>query len=193
MLYFPFLTFTVELPITCIYATTTPNTSWLHTHILFHIFNIWQIEIKIRLPDISKFKVLSMSNKSYSFKVDFKQQIFKKRFHENFILRLEFYPPLEQKLVQHGPKTITIGCNNDLCLLIFEEKWPSYASGPKSAPNSGLFWVHQLFNVCVRVFCAPNATILLVYLPAKIKMSFIWKDDFFFQNRHLPYVYRRPT
>ena len=26
-------------------------------------------------------------------------------------------------------------------------------------------------------FCA---TILLVYIPAKIKMSFIWKDDFFF-------------
>ena len=29
-------------------------------------------------------------------------------------------------------------------------------------------------------FCGPNATILLVYIPAKIKMSFIWKDDFFF-------------
>ena len=38
----------------------------------------------------------------------------------------------------------------------------------------------RLFNVCVRVFCAPNATILLVYIPAKIKMSFIRKDDFFF-------------
>ena len=25
----------------------------------------------------------------------------------------------------------------------------------------------------------PNATILLVYIPAKIKISFIWKDDFF--------------
>ena len=36
------------------------------------------------------------------------------------------------------------------------------------------------FNVCVRVFCASNATILLVYIPAKIKMSFVWKDDFFF-------------
>ena len=64
-------------------------------------------------------------------------------------------------------------------LLIFEEKWPNYASGPKSAPNSDLFWVRRLFNVCVHVFCAPNATILLVYLPAKIKMSFTWKDDFF--------------
>ena len=31
----------------------------------------------------------------------------------------------------------------------------------------------------VRVFCAPNVTILLVYTPAKIKMGSIWKDDFF--------------
>ena len=41
-------------------------------------------------------------------------------------------------------------------------------------------WMRRLFNVCVRAFCAPNATILFVYIPAKIKMSFIWKDDFFF-------------
>ena len=47
---------------------------------------------------------------------------------------------------------------------------------PKSAPSSDSFWVHRLFNVCVRVFCVPNAIILLT----KIKMSFIWKDDFFF-------------
>ena len=32
----------------------------------------------------------------------------------------------------------------------------------------------------VRVFCAPNVTIMLVYIPGKIKISFIWKDDFFF-------------
>ena len=37
----------------------------------------------------------------------------------------------------------------------------------------------RLFNVCVRVFCVPNAIILLVYLLAKIKMSFLWKDSFF--------------
>ena len=37
-----------------------------------------------------------------------------------------------------------------------------YASGSKSAPNSDSFWVHRLFNVYVRVFCAPNATILLI-------------------------------
>ena len=35
-------------------------------------------------------------------------------------------------------------------------------------------------NICVRVFCDPEATILLVYIPFKIKMSFIYKDNFFF-------------
>ena len=77
----------------------------------------------------------------------------------------------EQQFVQHLPITI-------------EEKWPKYASGPKSAPNSELLWVGRLFNVCVRVFFAPNARIFLVYIPAKFKMIFIWKDDFFCQNRH---------
>ena len=47
------------------------------------------------------------------------------------------------------------------------------------------FWVHRLFNVCVRVFCARNATILLVYIPAKIIMSFIWKDDFFLECKSI--------
>ena len=49
-----------------------------------------------------------------------------------------------------------------------------------SAPNSDSFWVRRLFNVCVRGFCASNPTILLVNITAKIKMSLIWKDDFFF-------------
>ena len=52
--------------------------------------------------------------------------------------------------------------------------------GPKSAQNIDSFWVRRLFNVCVRVFCAPNATILLVYISAKIKMSFHLKIWFFF-------------
>ena len=73
----------------------------------------------------------------------------------------------EQKFVQHGPITIAIDWNG-LSLMIFEEKWPNYASGPKSAPNTDSFCVHRFFNVCVRFFCAPNA----------IKMSFFWKDDF---------------
>ena len=68
---------------------------------------------------------------------------------------------------------------NDHSLLIFEEKWPDYASGPKSAPKNNSFWVRWLFNEIARVFCCINVTILLLYTPAKIKMSFIWKDLFF--------------
>ena len=85
-----------------------------------------------------------------------------------------------QKFIQLGPIAIAIDCNG-LSLLIFEEKWPNYASSRKSVPNSESFWERLLFNVCVLVFCAPNATILLVYIPAKIKMSF-W---LFCQNLHL--------
>ena len=102
----------------------------------------------------------------------------------------------KQKFVQHGPITIAIDCNG-LFLLSFEEKWPNYASGPKSASNSVSFWVRRLFNVYVRVFCAPHATILLVYIPAKIKMSFIWKYDFFlpksasFVSRSQAYLAKR--
>ena len=92
------------------------------------------------------------------------------------ILLLNF---CEQIFVQHGSITIAIGCNG-LSLLIFEEKWPNNGSGPKSTPNSDSFWMCRLFNVCVRVVCVPNATILLVYIPAKSKMGFIWKDVFFF-------------
>ena len=72
----------------------------------------------------------------------------------------------EQKFVPHVAITIAIDCNG-LCLLIFEEKLPHYASGPKSAPNSNSFWVRRLFNVCVRAFSAPNVTILLVVLHLK--------------------------
>ena len=75
----------------------------------------------------------------------------------------------EQKFFHHGPITIAIDCNG-LFLLIFDEKWSNYASGPKFAPNSASFWMRRFLNVCVQFFCAPNARIL----------SFIWKDDFFF-------------
>ena len=74
----------------------------------------------------------------------------------------------KQIFIQHGPITIAIDCNC-LSLLIFEEKWSNYDSGPKYTSNINSFWV----------FCGPNATILLVYIPAKIKMSCIWKDDIF--------------
>ena len=46
-------------------------------------------------------------------------------------------------------------------------------------PHQTLTSMSQLFNVCVRVFCDQNAAILLIYIPAKIKMNFTWKDDFF--------------
>ena len=48
------------------------------------------------------------------------------------ILLFNFF---EQNFVQHGSISIAIDCNG-VFLLIFEEKWPNYASGPKSAPNS---------------------------------------------------------
>ena len=71
------------------------------------------------------------------------------------ILLLKF---CEQKFFQHCPITIAIDFN---CLswLIFEENWPNYVSGPKSAPNSDSFWVRRLFNACVRVFCYFNCPI----------------------------------
>ena len=105
----------------------------------------------------------------------------------------------EKKLDQHGPITIIIGCNR-LSLLIFEEKWPNYACGPKFATNSGSFMARRLFNLCVRLFCAPNATILLVYITTKIKMSFICRDDSFLpksassvsrSQAHFPALFKR--
>ena len=67
------------------------------------------------------------------------------------ILLFNFY---EQKFIQHGPITIVIDCNV-LSLLIFEEKWPNYASGPKSAENSNSFWVRAsfLFLKCDNFAC----------------------------------------
>ena len=88
------------------------------------------------------------------------------------VANILFFNFCEQKLVQQDPITIAIDCNG-FSLLIFEEKWPNYASGPKSAPNTNSFRVHRLFIICVRV---DN---FACYIPAKIKMSFIWKDDFF--------------
>ena len=97
------------------------------------------------------------------------------------VTNILFFNFCEQKFLQHGPITIAIDCNG-LSLLSFEEKCRNFSSGPKSAPNSDPFWVLRLFNVCARVFCALNATILLVYITARIKMSFICKIDFFAKN-----------
>ena len=39
---------------------------------------------------------------------------------------------------------------------------------------------------CMRAgFLYPKSDNFACFIPAKIKMSFIWKDDFFCQNRHL--------
>ena len=95
------------------------------------------------------------------------------------LLKTNFANILLSNFVQHGPITIAIDCNCH-SLLIFEEKLPNYASGPKSVPKSDSFWLCWHFNLCVRVFCATNVTIWLVYIPTRIKMSFICKYDFFF-------------
>ena len=69
---------------------------------------------------------------------------------------LHEYCPLNRQLsLAWWSITIAIDCNG-LSFLIFEA------------------------NVCMRLFCAPNETILLVYIPANNKMSFIWKDEVFF-------------
>ena len=50
----------------------------------------------------------------------------------------------------------------------------------KIRTKQGLVLVRRLFNVCVRIFCASKGKFLLVYTSTKIKMSFIWRDNFFF-------------
>ena len=73
----------------------------------------------------------------------------------------------DQKFVQHGPITIAIDCNG-LSFLAFVEKLPNYDQN-----------LHQTVTRFDCVGFSMYATILLVSIPAKIKMSFIWKYDFF--------------
>ena len=87
--------------------------------------------------------------------------------------------PIETKCCQYPPlqflltKIRSTWPNND-------RHWLTVTAAPClfSKKSSSIMALDQ--NVCVWVFCAPNATILLVYIPINIKMSFIWKDDFFF-------------
>ena len=74
----------------------------------------------------------------------------------------------EQKCVQHSSITIALDCN-DLSLLIFENLRQTV---------TGIGYVGFSMYAC-GLSVAQSATILLVYIPAKIKMNFIWKDDFF--------------
>ena len=94
----------------------------------------------------------------------------------------------ELKFVQHGSIAIAIDCNG-LSLLIFEEKWPNYAFEPKSAPNSDSFWILRLFNICVQVFCAPNATILLVTYPPRFCKSIAGSLSCVIQAYRQPYLF----
>ena len=89
------------------------------------------------------------------------------------ILLLNF---CEQNFIQHGPITIAIDCNG-LFLLIFEENWHNYASGPKSAPNSDSFWV--AFQ-CMRAgFLCPKYDNFACLHTRQDQSEFHWKYDFF--------------
>ena len=90
-------------------------------------------------------------------------------------------------LLNYCPKCDNFAClhNRQYQTVLHLKRWFFL---PKSA--SSVSWpqahiakrkTNYLSNqICVRVFRAPNATILLVDIPVKIKMSFIWKDDDFF-------------
>ena len=82
-----------------------------------------------------------------------------------------------EKFVQYGPITIAIYCNG-LSLLICQEKWPNYASGPKSALNSDSFFLRRLFKVCVRVFMRQFC--LFTYPPRSMINELHLKRWFFF-------------
>ena len=89
-----------------------------------------------------------------------------------------------QKFVQHGPITIAVDSN----LLISKKNFPIIILDQNPHQTVTCFGCESFwgFNVCVRVLCVPKATILFVCVPVKIKMSFIYKDDFFFcQNQDL--------
>ena len=124
---------------------------------IINIYRVRQITLFFRKCFKKKLRMRSSQNIECSFDCVAHSAVLLKPNVAN-ILFSSFY---EQKFVQHGSITIAIGCNG-LSLFIFEEEWPNYASGPKSAPNTNSFWERRLFNVCVRVFCARNATISLV-------------------------------
>ena len=75
--------------------------------------------------------------------------------------------------VQHGPIKIVIDCNGH-SLLIFEEKCPNYASGPKSAPNSAGFPCPKCANIRMQfshTFCKTTMILKVMsqYFPALFK------------------------
>ena len=124
--------------------------------------------------------ILYISGGTYSLKSTPNDWFFLRNFSWQFYLLSEFLPEI---------------CWEEIAEEIFfdfRRKWPNLAPGPKSAPDSDSFWVRRLFNVCVLVFCAPNATILLVYIPAKIKMSFILPKSASSLSRNVVQAYTQP-
>ena len=67
-------------------------------------------------------------------------------------------------------------------MLIFEEKLPNYASGLKCTPNSDSIWVRRLFNVCMRVFCAPKCDNFICLLTRQDQNVLHLKRWFFFSE-----------
>lgn len=84
----------------------------------------------------------------------------------------------EQLIGNHGAVVVAIDCNGR-SLLIFK-KLPNDAARPKSAPKSHSLWMHRLLYDDVRVFRPRNAAVLLIDIPAKMKMRLIRKDDCWF-------------
>ena len=59
------------------------------------------------------------------------------------------------KFIQHGPTTIVIDCNG-LSVLIFEEKWPNYGSGPKIRTKKWLVLGASTFQLMRAGFLCPK-------------------------------------
>ena len=102
------------------------------------------------------------------------------------------YPPLQflwTKFVQHGSITITIDCKG-LSLLIFEEKWPNYASRPKSAPKRDSFLGTSAFQ-CIRAgFLCPKSNYFACLHTRQAQNELHLKRWFLFLPKLASYVSR---
>ena len=64
------------------------------------------------------------------------------------------------------------------CKKIFKKIMPNDPSCVKTTPNSYTLCIERLFNNHFWVFQNPNATILLINIASKVKMSLIAHNDF---------------
>ena len=85
----------------------------------------------------------------------------------------------KQKFVQHGPIMIAIDCNG-LSLLIFEEKYPNYASGRKIRTKQWLVLGALAFQ-CMRAGfqCPKMRQCCLITYPPRSKWASYEKTIFF--------------